>query len=513
MARLCSLLTTLLSLINLPSNSVTLIRYSRDVKARNQTLSLYEPVLRELKTAVNKTVLMGNLISLLDCDFYLQTEHGRFELTVDKERGEVYVKLVCDDRYKSTTADRFLCLNGTWQDYSELVRCELVTCPGVQAPANGHVTAENVTQTVDTSLHFWCSDGYKLVGVWQTQCLNTGIWDNLPPRCEIVTCPALKSPAHGYVVPATEVPYKSSAVFACYSSYNIVGNWTLNCLVDGRWSGAAPICAKKCTIPDKKGLYKTLWEWPSLNLLTQTAVIRYGQRVLYTCLKGYTQKYAALSLCMNGVWSPPIDCVKTLLCPPMDISNGVLTFSHNYSAVEYSCNIGYELFGNKVRRCMSNGSWDGEAPLCRKMCPIRKSNGVRDIWLLPDFKRLRPGDYLPRNLSLLFVCGSGFNPLRTGKCRCKDGLLEPPLTCVTYPKDMRMADEYLEVSYRGSWKKVCLATHKDALCQKVGFNVAFYKDGYFAETYDIRCPENFQTLSNCSITSYGFCVYPVVCKS
>ena len=33
----------------------------------------------------------------------------------------------------------------------------------------------------------------------------------------------------------------------------------------------------------------------------------------------------------------------------------------------YTCNTGYQLSGERIRTCMSNGMWSGQEPTCRRM--------------------------------------------------------------------------------------------------------------------------------------------------
>lgn len=37
-----------------------------------------------------------------------------------------------------------------------------------------------------------------------------------------------------------------------------------------------------------------------------------------------------------------------------------------HSAVQYSCNHGYNLVGDKVRFCLASGEWSGSLPTCKR---------------------------------------------------------------------------------------------------------------------------------------------------
>ena len=59
-------------------------------------------------------------------------------------------------------------------------------------------------------------------------------------------------------------------------------------------------------------------------------------------------------------------------CPPLPIPTHGVKFgcfdnlSEPYdSRCGFSCNVGYNLFGTSVRRCLKNGTWSGETSSCQ----------------------------------------------------------------------------------------------------------------------------------------------------
>ena len=54
--------------------------------------------------------------------------------------------------------------------------------------------------------------------------------------------------------------------------------------------------------------------------------------------------------------------------PPKPVDgNRVVTGSLVGDAVVYTCNPGYKLVGNQIRRCQSGGKWSGKQPECMSM--------------------------------------------------------------------------------------------------------------------------------------------------
>ena len=55
------------------------------------------------------------------------------------------------------------------------------------------------------------------------------------------------------------------------------------------------------------------------------------------------------------------------MCPPLsDPPNGDVTWPVG-SVATYTCNSGFELVGNEMRTCQSDGIWSGEEPVCTGM--------------------------------------------------------------------------------------------------------------------------------------------------
>ncbi len=60
---------------------------------------------------------------------------------------------------------------------------------------------------------------------------------------------------------------------------------------------------------------------------------------------------------------------KRVTCAKLaDPANGAVKSSGYYlhDTAVHSCNSGYRLRGNRVRKCQSNGKWSGSAPTCER---------------------------------------------------------------------------------------------------------------------------------------------------
>ena len=57
-------------------------------------------------------------------------------------------------------------------------------CGPLGVPEHGHVEYSSNT-TFGTIANYSCASPYAVVGDTQRECLDTGIWSNSDPRCEI----------------------------------------------------------------------------------------------------------------------------------------------------------------------------------------------------------------------------------------------------------------------------------------------------------------------------------------
>lgn len=90
----------------------------------------------------------------------------------------------------------------------------------------------------------------------------------------------------------------------------------------------------------------------------------------YHCKDGYVLVGRANLACdADGRWNGPPPRCEPVLCPnPPMIVNGAYSLTSNTtmfgSAVEYSCDPGYELVGERIMTCNIAGYWDAQPGYC-----------------------------------------------------------------------------------------------------------------------------------------------------
>ncbi|VDD89040.1 unnamed protein product [Enterobius vermicularis] len=210
------------------------------------------------------------------------------------------------------------------------------------------------------------------------ECLKDG--DDCGKSCvnRFATCPALKDPAHGWVL-LVDTVFNSSAEYGCYKGYELIGKSQRRCRGDRQWSEAEPICrpiAKCDSIPE---IFYGINNGSNLQKLYDLNTIVY-----YQCIKGYYPEdehmsvpIAKCSLSRTGRarWHGPKLVCKARSCleAPQIANSTRYGDKFEYpNEVTYVCNPGFRMYyeGRKViddrmtARCLENGSWDKGFPSC-----------------------------------------------------------------------------------------------------------------------------------------------------
>ena len=141
-----------------------------------------------------------------------------------------------------------------------------------------------------------------------------------------IRCPALKDPENGSVDDRDNLP-GTIAKYTCDDGFRLVGSSKRPCQKDGSWAGEAPICKRKTKIVLLEG---------SINI---------------NCICYLTE----------------------IRCPALkDPENGSVDDGDNLpgTIAKYTCDDGFRLVGSTKRLCQKDGSWAGEAPICKRKTTI-----------------------------------------------------------------------------------------------------------------------------------------------
>ncbi|KAL9960408.1 hypothetical protein ACROYT_G033860 [Oculina patagonica] len=182
------------------------------------------------------------------------------------------------------------------------------------------------------------------------------------------SCPALQPPVHGSITSLScGNSFGSQASFSCDTGYRMNGSSQGACEADGTWSGNSTICnAIRCpSLPIPTNGFKN----NCVNVVSEP----YDTQCSFSCNVGYNLTGSPVRRCLeNGTWSGEPSYCQVVTCPTLLIpKNGVkadctsMVFEPYGTQCTFACNGGYNLIGPSTRRCLENGTWSLEMPFCQ----------------------------------------------------------------------------------------------------------------------------------------------------
>ncbi|CAK9810357.1 Sushi, von Willebrand factor type A, EGF and pentraxin domain-containing protein 1, partial [Anthophora quadrimaculata] len=237
-----------------------------------------------------------------------------------------------------------------------------------------------------------------LLDVWSTILPTTDV-NHLFSACEkyhgdVIAWSQVQENVHGDVAilsspfcrgcPLPVVPFKgninvseeaSEITYYCENGYVVrfhgkeYRSLKLKCLKQGQWEGYyTPVCTRRrCGFPGY---------FPRGRVHGRSYL--FGDKIHYSCLPGYELRGNPRRICnADGKWSglPPI-CIgktcKNLLAPEHgDIEYVIEEYERDDLSIlqvgqqiEFMCDDGFRLIGEKYLTCMETGLWDHERPTC-----------------------------------------------------------------------------------------------------------------------------------------------------
>ncbi|CAH2222352.1 Hypothetical predicted protein [Pelobates cultripes] len=337
------------------------------------------------------------------------------------------VRFSCDPGFRLIGLNTATCLRrpqGYYDWNSEVPLCQAMFCGVPAAPKNGAVFGKEYT--VGTKAMYECSEGHHLLNAEDAvaECLPSGHWSNgnNPPQCVAVTCPDFSSmnTDHGRwrLIHKSQYQYGAELMLTCDPGYYYMGSRVIRCQANGTWTMGNHL--PTCNIISC-GELPTPANGNKIGMLTQ-----YGATAIFACNSGYTLVGSRVRECMaNGLWSgQAVKCLAGHCGTPDPIVNGVINGqNYNYrDSVVYQCNAGFRLIGMSVRICQQDHLWSGKSPICVPITcghPGNPGNGVTQ------------GHQFNLNDFVKFMCSSGYVLEGAAQAQCQhNGQWSHPLpTC------------------------------------------------------------------------------------
>ncbi|XP_029944330.1 sushi, von Willebrand factor type A, EGF and pentraxin domain-containing protein 1 isoform X2 [Salarias fasciatus] len=292
---------------------------------------------------------------LLTCDPPPDIVHGRYrgsEFQVGRK-----VEYVCDEGYELAGDPVWTCLKyGRWDKFRR-PRCSPVQCPEPPLEDNHLVlkSLDSESGTVELS----CEEGYVLQGAQILRCTASQEWNDTFPMCKQVFCGSLPEvPFGGPSSSSPPFPFDSVVTYRCMDGFTLRKEGSVSCLASGQWSSPYPECIPvECPQPVEIS-----------NGIVDVQGLMYLSKALYSCRTGYNLVGNSTVLCgEKGLWIGGVPSCRPIECSaPKQIASGRVVYTKlqfGHSAI-YSCRRGYRLRGPETLKCLANGKWDTDPPLC-----------------------------------------------------------------------------------------------------------------------------------------------------
>lgn len=279
------------------------------------------------------------------------------------------------------TAMSFTCTaNRVWEPSTTLLSCSPRECPVLPIHPNQHM--QQLGNTYDTTITFWCEQGYKLFDnstVRTIRCLVDGQWSSDLPPCQPKKCPEVSLKAR-QTRNTSDTQYETFAMYTCDdgmrmldgSSYKII-----YCNAEQAWSQNITDCTPNRCFP-----------LPYVaNATPSTTNADYWTKSTLTCFSGHKFMRADggfskdVMLCQeNGWWSPILTSCEPIYCAPISMVGKNLIRNSELrlfgTKVTYSCYQGFytnipQMEDSFDNECLETQEWSKPyIPECHPIeCP------------------------------------------------------------------------------------------------------------------------------------------------
>ncbi|XP_075341360.1 P-selectin [Odontesthes bonariensis] len=258
-------------------------------------------------------------------------------------------------------------------------RCaEAIPCKPLQNPEQGsHLCIHPYgSSRFNSSCHFKCELGFRLIGTPNLQCQASGDWNHPVPLCHVEQCPALNHTdfSRGSMNcshPISTHSYNSTCEFRCNEGYKLIGQGQIQCDHSGQWTASVPICTvKKCpTIVSPVA--------GSMTCVDTVEPSSFGSECDFTCQEGYYRSGDNTLTCLaSEQWSKPTPTCAVVQCTGLQAPLHAFiqcqdpVRQHSYgSTCTVQCEEGFDQIGTNVTTCSSQGNWSHALPVCKaKRC-------------------------------------------------------------------------------------------------------------------------------------------------
>ncbi|KAM5182531.1 C4b-binding protein alpha chain-like isoform 1-T2 [Mantella aurantiaca] len=280
------------------------------------------------------------------------------------------VTYICNAGYRMITKRDYRdCLaDGTWSNMPPI--CEVQLCSQPPDIINGAFYPIKEEYTYLDVVIYQCNRNLALIGERSISCKEDGKWSSNAPDCRWVNCFNPQVP-NARKISGSSGPYNLNSVvrFVCYSNYVLNGSDIVRCNENNQWEPALPKCLGFCNAPN--------YDFAELEQSTRDRLFVEGTTLKFKCKNGFNAVPDAnnVQTCLGKEWTQNQFCTPVVCGNPGPIDNGYVkngSFDFGSNAI-FECNTGYKIKYNRYRQCLADGSWSFPIPECEvKTCPSLK---------------------------------------------------------------------------------------------------------------------------------------------
>jgi hypothetical protein len=294
----------------------------------------------------------------------------------------------CDQGYALIQPDRFVC-SSAGNYTGDQPRCVRVECPKPETVLNSDLDAPG--NVLGDTVRYRCHAGFEPVGTTNRICTENGTWSGIPPSCVRVTCPA---PDHvpNVIVQSGGYEFGATIEYECIEGYSLTtGSFNRTCQANKTWSGSPPVCSRQpCPSPNIAHGFvasstgdKAIEE--HVRIIGRFVV---GITVEFDCEYGFRLLGNRTLSCLDGgKWNGSLPSCERIRCPDPNIANSIIIAPKGYVfgfRILISCEEGYELDGSKEATCQASGNWSTAMPTCRYHCASVVGILWHFVWMRPS---------------------------------------------------------------------------------------------------------------------------------
>uniref|UniRef100_A0A3B4H943 E-selectin n=1 Tax=Pundamilia nyererei TaxID=303518 RepID=A0A3B4H943_9CICH len=265
------------------------------------------------------------------------------------------------------------------------LRCEeAITCKPFPHPDQGSLRCSNPygSNHLNSSCHFLCEVGFRLIGAPQLICQANGLWNHPVPLCQGTATGNHMNCSH----PIAAFSYNSTCEFSCDEGYELIGQNQIICDRTGQWTATVPVCtAKKCT-PISSPSHG------SISCSDPNGSFSFASVCTSTCDEGFLLNGTSSTECTSmGMWTTDIPPCLAKKCPTLNSpAHGAIICSDPHGEFSFgsrcttTCDEGFILNGTAVTECTAMSNWSTDIPHClAKKCPTLNSPAHGSIICTP----------------------------------------------------------------------------------------------------------------------------------